>query len=203
MPGFTGCQVATRSQISLLISRCTVSSKKLKCYWCRVLFIVHILKKMKWQWRATPCAQLDWKWVVSSSLKCPSVGLNVILKGHLSQKGDQGMQHKSVSVETLTLETFWWANKAPVLNFVESRVSGRGDQEFQPVPHQNCLMDFHVEEISFLLQGVGVIFSPLGWWTQSRSVGVVISMSSLIVKCSLKHRTRLIFLVFVATDSLV
>lgn len=27
----------------------------------------------------------------------------------------------------LSWETLWWANKAPVLNLVESRVSGRGD----------------------------------------------------------------------------
>lgn len=35
------------------------------------------------------------------------VGVNVIFKGSLSQKGDQGMQHKSLSVETLILEFLW------------------------------------------------------------------------------------------------
>ena len=34
-----------------------------------------------------------------------SVGVNVIFIGKLSQKGDQGMQCKSVAVENLTLET--------------------------------------------------------------------------------------------------
>lgn len=56
-----------------------------------------------------------------------SVGVNVIFKGSLSQKGDQGMQHKSVSVETLILESLWRVNKTPVLNLAESRLSGRGD----------------------------------------------------------------------------
>lgn len=36
-----------------------------------------------------------------------SVGVNVIFKGSLSQRGDQGMQHKSVSVETLILQSLW------------------------------------------------------------------------------------------------
>lgn len=36
-----------------------------------------------------------------------SVGVNIVFKGSLSQKEDQGMQHKSVSVETLTLENLW------------------------------------------------------------------------------------------------
>lgn len=36
-----------------------------------------------------------------------SVGVNVVFKDSLSQKGDQGMQHKSVSVETPILESLW------------------------------------------------------------------------------------------------
>lgn len=36
-----------------------------------------------------------------------SVGMNVVFKGSLSQRGDQGMQHKSVSVETLILQSLW------------------------------------------------------------------------------------------------
>lgn len=50
MPGFTGCQSGNAwPNLSLLISRCTVTSKKFKCCWYSVLFIAHTLTKAKYK----------------------------------------------------------------------------------------------------------------------------------------------------------
>lgn len=127
-------------QTSLLISRCTVTSKKFKCYWC-FIHCMHTLKS-EIAVKSYTLGPVVLKMSCFFSEVPVSVRVNVIFKGGLSQKGDQGMQHKSVSVETLSWEPLWWVYKTPVLNLAESRVSGGGD----------------------LAQSSGLCLTSTAWW---------------------------------------
>lgn len=144
MPGFTGCQASMHGQTSLLISRCTVTSKKFKCCW-GFIHCTHTLES-EMAVKSYTLGPVVLKMSCFFSEMPVSVGVNVIFKGSLSQKGDQDMQHKSLSAETLILESLWWVNKTPVLNLarIKSLWGKWSGPEFQPVPHQHCLMDFHV-----------------------------------------------------------
>lgn len=72
-----------------------------------VFLIVHTLLKSEMAVKSYTLGPVVLKMSCFFSEVLMCVGVNVTFKGSLSQKGDQSMQHKSVLVETLIMESLW------------------------------------------------------------------------------------------------
>lgn len=132
MPGFTGCKVAMHGQTCLcLLAGALLLARSLNAIGTVFYSLpTHLQRQSTRQWRSTPQALLDWKWVViHSTLKC-----QCLLEWMWSLKYRIGFLRKVIGACSTNLWLLrilsWrlWANNTPtpVRNLVEPRVSETG-----------------------------------------------------------------------------